>query len=79
MLFSTQNETKNAMANQNLFHSDTIVARATAAGVGAIAVVRISGPAALTLTDELLKTPITDKPTHTAHLRTIYDSEGVID
>ena len=79
MLFSTQNETKNAMANQNLFHSDTIVARATAAGVGAIAVVRVSGPAALTLTDELLKTPITDKPTHTAHLRTIYDSEGVID
>jgi tRNA modification GTPase len=79
MLFSTQNETKNAMANQNLFHSDTIVARATAAGVGAIAVVRVSGPAALTLTDELLNTLISDKPTHTAHLRTIYDSEGVID
>ena len=67
------------MANQNLFHSDTIVARATAAGVGAIAVVRVSGPSALKLTDELLKMPMADKHTHTAHLRTIYDGDGVMD
>jgi tRNA modification GTPase len=67
------------MANQDLFHSDTIVARATAAGVGAIAVVRVSGPSALKLTDELLKIGVADKPTHTAHLRTMYDGEGVMD
>jgi tRNA modification GTPase len=67
------------MANQDFFHSDTIVARATAAGVGAIAVVRISGPSALKLTDELLKIGVADKPTHTAHLRTMYDGEGVMD
>jgi len=67
------------MANQDLFHSDTIVARATAAGVGAIAVVRVSGPSALKLTDELLKIAVADKPTHTAHLRTMYDGEGVMD
>ena len=67
------------MANQNLFHSDTIVARATAAGVGAIAVVRVSGPSALKLTDELLKIAVDDKPTHTAHLRTMYDGDGVMD
>ena len=67
------------MANQDLFHSDTIVARATAAGVGAIAVVRISGPSALKLTDELLKIGVADKPTHTAHLRTMYDGDGVMD
>ena len=67
------------MANQNLFHSDTIVARATAAGVGAIAVVRVSGPSALKLTDELLKIAVADKPTHTAHLRTMYDGDGVMD
>ncbi len=67
------------MANQNLFHSDTIVARATAAGVGAIAVVRVSGPSALKLTDELLKIAVADKPTHTAHLRTMYDGNGVMD
>ena len=79
MLFRTQNGTKKAMANQNLFHSDTIVARATAAGVGAIAVVRVSGPSALKLTDELLKIAVADKPTHTAHLRTMYDGDGVMD
>jgi tRNA modification GTPase len=67
------------MANQDLFHSDTIVARATAAGVGAIAVVRVSGPSALQLTDELLKIGVADKPTHTAHLRTMYDGDGVMD
>ena len=67
------------MANQDLFHSDTIVARATAAGVGAIAVVRVSGPSALRLTDELLKIAVADKPTHTAHLRTMYDGDGVMD
>jgi tRNA modification GTPase len=67
------------MANQDLFHSDTIVARATAAGVGAIAVVRVSGPSALKLTDELLEIAVADKPTHTAHLRTMYDGEGVMD
>lgn len=67
------------MANQNLFQSDTIVSRATAAGVGAIAVVRVSGPSALKLTDELLKIAVADKPTHTAHLRTMYDGDGVMD
>jgi tRNA modification GTPase len=67
------------MENQDLFHSDTIVARATAAGVGAIAVVRVSGPSALQLTDELLKIGVADKPTHTAHLRTMYDGDGVMD
>ena len=67
------------MANQDSFHSDTIVARATAAGVGAIAVVRVSGPSALKLTDELLKIGVADKPTHTAHLRTMYDGDGVMD
>ena len=67
------------MANQDSFHSDTIVARATAAGVGAIAVVRVSGPSALKLTDELLKIGVADKHTHTAHLRTMYDGDGVMD
>ena len=67
------------MANQDSFHSDTIVARATAAGVGAIAVVRVSGPSALKLTDELLKIAVADKPTHMAHLRTMYDGDGVMD
>ena len=66
-------------SDQNLYHTDTIVARATAAGIGAIAVVRVSGPEALTITDSLLKRNISDRPTHTAHLRTLYDKDGVMD
>ena len=66
-------------SDQNLYHTDTIVARATAAGLGAIAVVRVSGPEALTITDSLLKKKISDRPTHTAHLRTLYDEDGVMD
>ena len=58
---------------------DTIVARATAAGVGAIAVVRVSGPLALSLTDALLKKPVGDKPSHSAHLRSMYDADGLMD
>ncbi|MEN9318864.1 MAG: tRNA uridine-5-carboxymethylaminomethyl(34) synthesis GTPase MnmE [Bacteroidota bacterium] len=59
--------------------SDTIIARATAAGVGAIAVVRVTGAAALSFTDSLLKKSISEKPSHTAHLRSMYDGEGLID
>ncbi|MBM3438361.1 MAG: tRNA uridine-5-carboxymethylaminomethyl(34) synthesis GTPase MnmE [Bacteroidetes bacterium] len=59
--------------------SDTIVARATAAGVGAIAVVRVSGGGAWSMTDALLKKPVGDQPSHTAHLRTMYDADGVMD
>ena len=59
--------------------TDTIVARATAPGVGAIAVVRVSGSQAWTLTDGLLKNPVGQKPSHTAHLRALYDGDGLID
>ncbi|NBU04265.1 MAG: tRNA uridine-5-carboxymethylaminomethyl(34) synthesis GTPase MnmE, partial [Bacteroidetes bacterium] len=58
---------------------DTIVARATAAGVGAIAVIRVSGAGAWSMTDALLKKPVGDQPSHTAHLRTMYDADGVMD
>ena len=58
---------------------DTIVARATAAGVGAIAVVRVSGPLALSLTDALLKKSVGDKPSLSAHLRSMFDAYGLMD
>jgi len=44
---------------------DTIVARATAAGVGAIAVIRVSGGEAISMTDQLLRKGVLDVPTHT--------------
>jgi len=58
---------------------DTIVARATAAGVGAIAVIRVSGGEAISMTDQLLRKSVLDVPTHTVHLRTLYDEEGAMD
>ena len=31
------------------------------------------------MTDALLKKPVGDQPSHTAHLRTLYDADGVMD
>ena len=59
--------------------SDTIIARATPAGKGAIAVVRISGTKALGYMDQFLQQPLSLKKSHTAYLRQIFDSEGLID
>ena len=58
---------------------DTIVARATPAGKGAIAVVRVSGPTAFACTDGLLKNKRSLKNSHTALLRQFFDSNGMID
>lgn len=58
---------------------DTIVARATPAGKGAIAVVRVSGPTAFACTDALLKNKISLKKSHTALLRQFFDANGMID
>lgn len=55
-------------------HSDTIVAIATAAGIGGIGVLRISGIGASTIARQLLgRTP---KPRH-AHYATFRENEGV--
>jgi len=59
--------------------SDTIVARATPAGMGAVAVVRISGPQALVMTDQLLRKPISHAPSHTLHLKRLYDGDQLLD
>lgn len=52
--------------------TDTIVATATAAGTGAIAVIRISGPQALSITERLYSGPadkkLSHQPSHTIHL-----------
>ncbi|MGB4858243.1 MAG: tRNA modification GTPase, partial [Dokdonella sp.] len=55
-------------------HSDTIVAIATAAGIGGIGVLRLSGASALAIAKQLLgRTP---KPRH-AHYATFRDHDGV--
>ncbi|MFK7780966.1 tRNA uridine-5-carboxymethylaminomethyl(34) synthesis GTPase MnmE [Psychroserpens sp.] len=65
-------------------HNDTIVALATAAGSGAIAVIRLSGNDAITTVDSHFKSIVANKSlknqsTHTIHLGHIIDGKKVID
>ncbi|GAB2783709.1 tRNA uridine-5-carboxymethylaminomethyl(34) synthesis GTPase MnmE [Hymenobacter latericoloratus] len=60
--------------------SDTIVALSTPPGAGAIALVRLSGPEAIRLTDEVFAgKPLRNQPGHTLHYGTIRDGERIID
>ena len=65
-------------------HDDTIVALATAAGSGAIAVIRLSGTDAISIVDSHFKSVVNAKSlanqrTHTIHLGHIIEEERVID
>ena len=57
---------------------DTIVALATPAGVGAISIVRVSGPSAFTVVDKFFygKTKIENAASHTLHYGDIKDPDG---
>jgi len=57
--------------------TDTIVALATPPGVGAIAVIRLSGPTAIEVADLIFKgKKLADQTTHTAHFGHIRDRQG---
>ena len=65
-------------------HQDTIVALATAAGSGAIAVIRLSGHEAISIVDTHFRSVVKNKSlikqqTHTIHLGHIVENERVID
>ena len=64
-------------------HTDTIIALATPAGVGSIAVLRISGNDAIAVTSSLFKSisgkKLEKQKTHTVHLGHIMDSNKTID
>ena len=61
-------------------HTDTIVAVATAPGVGAIAVIRLSGPEAISITNTVFKgKDLLKQASHTIHFGTIRDGENVLD
>ena len=55
-----------------MINNDTIIALATPSGAGAIAVIRLSGPEAITLCDasfvSVSKKKLHEKSTHTIHL-----------
>lgn len=65
-----------AASHQN----DTIIALATPSGVGAIAVIRLSGPEAINLTNKVFKNrDLSQQASHTIHFGTIRDGETVLD
>jgi tRNA modification GTPase len=62
------------------FISDTIVALATPPGVGAIAVLRLSGPQAIAITDQVFQgKKLTDAPSHRAYVGFIVDGDRSLD
>ena len=61
-------------------HSDTIVALSTPQGVGALAVVRLSGDKAIAIVNSIFKGKDLSKvESHTLHFGTIRNDEEVID
>lgn len=59
---------------------DTIVALATPPGIGAIGVIRISGPYAITYTNELFTSKnLEEQPTHTLHVGLLKQGKEVLD
>ena len=60
-------------------HADTICALSTANGMGAIAVVRVSGPKALAIVNLVFSKNITNAASHTAHFGVLKDGEQIID
>lgn len=60
--------------------NDTIIALATAQGPGAIAVIRLSGPEAITLTNNVFRGKnLEEQPSHTLHFGTIREGERLLD
>ncbi len=67
-----------------MFRDDTICALATPAGVGAIAVIRVSGSTAIGLIDGVFQSPnkskkLVDQPGYTAHFGKIMQKTAVLD
>lgn len=68
------------MQNALLGWDDTIVALATAQGTGAIAVIRLSGANALTITNQLFPSKdLTKQASHTLHVGMLKDGDVVLD
>lgn len=59
-------------------NNDTICALSTANGIGAIAVIRISGPKAFSICSSIFTKNLAETTSHTAHFGRIKDSEGRI-
>lgn len=61
-------------------HEDTIVALATPTGIGAIGVIRLSGPDAITISNSVFAgKDLTQQGSHTIHFGNIVDGEVILD
>lgn len=71
------------LGGKTMTHTDTIVAMATPAGAGAIAVIRLSGPKAISIASSLFSSisrrTLSKQKSHTVHLGHIKDGEKIID
>ncbi|GAL86816.1 tRNA modification GTPase TrmE [Sporocytophaga myxococcoides] len=66
--------------SRNIESEDTIAALATASGVGAIAVIRISGKDAIPVTQKIFKgKDLATAASHTIHFGTIRDGDKILD
>ena len=67
----------------NQYTNDIICAISTAPGMGAIAVVRLSGQGCIALVDTIFESPhkkkLTDQPPYTVHFGKIMDNATVLD
>ena len=67
-----------------MIKDDTIIALATASGIGAIAVIRLSGPNAIAIVDEHFRAKksgktLVNQKSHTLTLGNLVDEERIID
>jgi tRNA modification GTPase len=68
------------MSDHSQYQSDTIIALATPSGIGAIGVIRLSGPDAISLVNEVFGgKDLSIQHTHTIHFGTIKDGKQVLD
>ena len=63
-----------------IYNNDTIIALATPSGIGAIGVIRLSGPDAISLANEVFGgKDLSIQKSHTIHLGTIRDGDLILD
>lgn len=68
------------MSDHSQYQSDTIIALATPSGIGAIGVIRLSGPDAISLVNEVFGgKDLSIQHSHTIHFGTIRDANQIID
>ncbi len=67
-------------ASKPIYNNDTIIALATPSGIGAIGVIRLSGPDAISLANEVFNgKDLSIQKTHTIHFGTLKDGDLILD